>query len=43
MKAQPDNVQNRIERLLRDDVEIFRQGDVVVVPMPNRIVTATLQ
>lgn len=43
MKAQPDAVQKRIERLLRDGVETFRQGDVVVVPMPNRIVTATLQ
>jgi len=43
MKAQPENVQRRIEALLREGVEMFRQGDVVVVPMPNRIVTATLQ
>lgn len=43
MKAQPENVQRRIEALLREGVEMFRQGEVVVVPMPNRIVTATLQ
>lgn len=43
MKAQPEDVQRRIEGLLREGVQTFRQGDVVVVPMPNRIVTATLQ
>lgn len=43
MKAQPEDVQRRIETLLREGVEIFRQGDVVIVPMPNRIVTAVLQ
>lgn len=43
LKAQTENVQRRIESLLRDGVERFRQGNRVVIPMPNRIVTATLQ
>ena len=41
LKAQPEMVRLRIECLLRDRIEAFVRDGRVVLPVPNRIITAT--
>jgi len=41
LKAQPEPVRLRIERILRDAIEAFVTDGRVVLPVPSRIITAT--